>query len=118
VARRMTLVGSAIELAATAAMERRLGELGEPLRTGTAGRLAKAARRLVVAGATTVALGGRRSRVAAALGGAAVLAGSAFERFAIFQAGFASAADPKYVVGGQRQRLDGQRQRLDGHRQR
>ena len=39
-ARRLALVGAAGELAATTAMERRLGELGEPYREGTAGRFA------------------------------------------------------------------------------
>ena len=34
-----------------------------------------------------------------------VLAGSACLRWSVFRAGFASAADPKYVVGLQRRRM-------------
>jgi hypothetical protein len=41
------------------------------------------------------------------LGGTALLAGAAAERFAVFRAGFASAQDPKYTVGPQRERLAG-----------
>jgi hypothetical protein len=33
------------------------------------------------------------------------MAGSAFQRFAVHKAGFGSAADPRYVVGPQRERL-------------
>jgi hypothetical protein len=46
-----------------------------------------------------------RSRVAAALSGAALMAASALTRFGVFEAGRASARDPKYTVGPQRQRL-------------
>jgi hypothetical protein len=39
--------------------------------------------------------------------GAAMIVGGAFaERWSIFKAGFASAADPKYVVGPQRERIE------------
>ncbi|MEA2391414.1 MAG: hypothetical protein QOK31_1523, partial [Solirubrobacteraceae bacterium] len=64
------------------------------------------AKALSTAGSALVAGAGRRSRGAAALGGAAVLAGSVCQRFAIFRAGFASARDPQFVVGPQRRRLD------------
>jgi hypothetical protein len=46
-----------------------------------------------------------RSRLIAALSGAALLAGSALTRFGVFEAGRASARDPKYTVGPQRERL-------------
>ncbi|MEA2195131.1 MAG: hypothetical protein QOG42_1565, partial [Solirubrobacteraceae bacterium] len=48
----------------------------------------------------------RRSRPAAIAGASAVLAGAALERLSVFRAGFQSAADPKYVVGPQRARID------------
>jgi hypothetical protein len=48
--------------------------------------------------------GGRRSGAAAA--GLALMAGAAAERWAIFQAGMASAKDPRYTVGPQRDRLE------------
>jgi hypothetical protein len=51
----------------------------------------------------------RRSRVAAVVSGAALLAGSACTRFGIFEAGQASAKDPKYTVVPQRERLDRRR---------
>lgn len=59
-----------------------------------------------VAGAATVALAGRKSRLAAVAGGAMILAGSALERWSVFGAGFQSARDPKYSVIPQRERLD------------
>jgi hypothetical protein len=87
-------------------MERGMGLAAEPLRTGKAGRLMKAAEVLTVAGAVLGGALGGRSRVAAALGGVAALAGSACTRFGIFHAGVASAEDPKYTVVPQRERLD------------
>jgi hypothetical protein len=103
-ARRLAVAGAALELAGVAAMERRLGELGEPYHQGPAGRYARLARACTAAGAATIALAGRR-RPAALAGGLVLLAGSAFERLAVYKAGFQSAADPKYVVGPQRERL-------------
>jgi hypothetical protein len=103
-ARRLTIFGAALETAAAAAMERRLGELGEPYRSGRAGRFARAARALTTAGGALVALRGHQHRTAAVLGGTAVLAGAICQRWAVFEAGKASAADPKYTVGPQRER--------------
>jgi hypothetical protein len=103
-ARRLVVAGALLELGAAQAMERRLGELGEPYRQGPAGRLARAAKACTAAGAGLVAAAGRRRGLAAA-GAALVLAGSACERWAVYKAGFQSAADPKYVVGPQRARL-------------
>jgi len=51
-----------------------------------------------------VASGNRRWAVAAS--GAALLAGSALQRFGVFEAGVASTKDPKYVVVPQRERLN------------
>jgi hypothetical protein len=86
-------------------MERRLGFVGEPYRAGTPQRLATAAKALTAAGSVLMArAGGRRSGAAAA--GLALMAGAAAERWAIFQAGMASAKDPRYTVGPQRDRLE------------
>jgi hypothetical protein len=52
-----------------------------------------------------LALAGRR-RAGAVVGGALLLAGGAFQRWAVFRAGFASARDPKYTVVPQRERLE------------
>jgi len=105
-ARRLAVLGSGLELAASQRIERRLGLVGEPYRTGRAGRLLRLGR--VVTGAS-VALGvlGRRSRLASAVAGLGLMTSSAFTRFAIFDAGMVSAADPKYTVVPQRERLDG-----------
>jgi hypothetical protein len=46
-----------------------------------------------------------RNRLIAVLSGAALLAGSALTKFGVFEAGLASARDPKYTVGPQRERL-------------
>ncbi|HZD73829.1 MAG TPA: NrfD/PsrC family molybdoenzyme membrane anchor subunit [Actinomycetota bacterium] len=103
-ARRMALAGAVGELVAVKRMERRLGELAEPYSRGRAGGLSKAATLVTAAGAALLALGGRRRAVAAA-GGLLTMAGSALERFAVFEAGRQSARDPRYTVGPQRRRL-------------
>jgi hypothetical protein len=54
-------------------------------------------------GTLTVA---RRNRTGAAASGLALLAGSALQRFGVFEAGVASTKDPRYVVVPQRERLD------------
>jgi hypothetical protein len=103
-ARRMAVGGAVVELAAVQAMERRLGSLGEPYHRGRPGRFARAAKGLTAAGALAMA-GARGRRPARLAGAAAILAGGALERFAVFRAGFASAEDPRYTVGPQRERL-------------
>ncbi|MEV0718989.1 NrfD/PsrC family molybdoenzyme membrane anchor subunit, partial [Asanoa sp. NPDC050611] len=103
-ARALAVAGAALELTATHGVEHRMGLLSEPYRTGKAGRLLRAARLLTAAGATAAVLGAR-SRVVSALAGAALLAGSAATRFGVFEAGKASARDPKYTVVPQRERL-------------
>jgi hypothetical protein len=108
-ARRLAVAGAAGALGLLASMERRLGPLGEPYREGDAGRFGRAAKVLLGAGVAAVVGPGRKSRLAASLGAGAILAGAAFERWSVFRAGFQSAADPKYVVGPQRERVSGGR---------
>jgi hypothetical protein len=103
-ARRLAVVGAAVELGAVAAMERRLGELGEPYHQGPAGRYARLARGCTALGAAAMAVAGTRRRWAAVAGSGLLLAGSAFERLAVYKAGYQSARDPKYVVKPQRER--------------
>jgi hypothetical protein len=105
-ARRLAIGAAIVESAITEVMEKRLGDLGDPYREGTSGRLATAAKALTVAGAALMAAGARRSRPVVAAGAAALLAGSVCERWAVFRAGFASAEDPKHTVGPQRERAD------------
>ena len=106
-ARRLAVGGAAGSLAAAGLMERRLGRLGEPYRHGAPGVLARASRASTAAGAALMALrgshGGAPARAAAGL----LLAGSLLERWAVFRAGFASAADPSHTTGPQRERLPG-----------
>ncbi|TWF74148.1 formate-dependent nitrite reductase membrane component NrfD [Pseudonocardia hierapolitana] len=108
-AARLAVLGAAAELAASTAMERRLGPLGTRYTTGRAGRWRQAARLLTATGAVGALLGRRRRAVAVA-SGLAVLAGSLATRFAVFHAGLASAADPADTVVPQRQRLGGREQ--------
>jgi hypothetical protein len=104
-ARRLAVTGAVAELAVSSRMERSMGLAAEPLHQGTAGTLIRASRALTATGALG-ALAGSRSRVVSAISGAALLAGSACTRFGIFEAGQASARDPKYTVVPQRNRID------------
>jgi len=104
-ARRLAVIGATAELALVAAMERRLGELGEPYHEGQAAPYGQAARVLTAAGAVVTAGAARRSRAAAVAGSAMLLAGAVCERFSVFKAGFGSARDPKYTVAPQRRRV-------------
>jgi hypothetical protein len=103
-ARVAAVYGTALELFAGRRMERR-GLVAEPYSTGRGGQLMRTGRALAIAGAVTGAVAGGRSRAAAALSGAALLAGSACTRFGVFEAGVASARDPRYTVIPQRRRL-------------
>jgi hypothetical protein len=78
--------------------------VAEPYQRGRPGRLLTAARALGAAGAVGALLG-RRSRLLSAASGAALVTGSVLTRFGVFQAGLASARDPKYTVVPQRERL-------------
>ncbi|MEV4218273.1 NrfD/PsrC family molybdoenzyme membrane anchor subunit [Nonomuraea sp. ATR24] len=104
-ARRAAVAGVAVELAAAARMKHRLGTVAEPLRRGRAGRLLRLGQALSVTGALVGLTAGRRSRRAAVVAGAALLAGSVCTRFGVFEAGTASARDPRYTVEPQRARL-------------
>jgi hypothetical protein len=103
-ARALAVGGSVAEVVVAAVMERRLGEVGEPYRRGRAGVYGWLGKGALGFGAAFIAARGRGDRRAALVGGGLVLAGSLLERFAIFRAGFQSAADPKYTVGPQRAR--------------
>jgi len=106
-ARRLAVAGALLELAVEHRMEAGMGLAAEPLHDGHAGSLMKASKALTAAGVVG-ALVGRRSRALSALSGAAFLAGSACLRFGVFEAGQASARDPKYTVVPQRERVERQ----------
>jgi formate-dependent nitrite reductase membrane component NrfD len=126
-ARRLAVAGALGELAAVEVMKRRLGGLARPYEEPDAGRWARAATASTAVGAALVALGGGRQRpaprpsgprretksprswgqnVGGRVGAALVVVGGICQRWAVFRAGFASAADPSYVVGPQRERRD------------
>jgi hypothetical protein len=106
-ARRLAVGGAVLALAMELQMERHMGLSAGTLHAGTPARLLKASRVLTVAGAVGSVVMGGRTRAAAALCGAALLAGSVCTRFAIFEAGQASARDPRYTVIPQRDRVNG-----------
>jgi formate-dependent nitrite reductase membrane component NrfD len=103
-ARVVAVAGAGMELAAEKRLSDRLGMVAEPYHQGRSGRWMRAGQMLTAVGAAG-ALIGRRSRVVSSVSGAALLAGSLCTRFGVFEAGRASAKDPKYTVVPQRQRL-------------
>jgi len=102
-ARRMAMTGGVVELAATETMLRRIGMHAEVYRENRPGLMLKAARALTAAGVVLTPFG-RRSRLISGIAGASYLSGSLLTRFGVFQAGLASAADPKYTIVPQRER--------------
>ncbi|NUR08162.1 MAG: polysulfide reductase, partial [Nocardioidaceae bacterium] len=105
---RLAGAGAVLELGATETMTHRLGMVAEPYQQGRSGRLMKVARGLTLAGLGLSVLG-PRSRWGRAAAGAAYVAGSVVTRFGVFEAGLASARDPKYTVEPQRARLNERR---------
>src|SRR5713101_2209880 len=101
---RFAAAGAAVELTAKSLLLRRLGPAAEPYQAGRPGKLMETSEVLTAAGLAGAVLAGR-SRAAAAVSGAALLTASALTRFGVFEAGRASARDPKYTVGPQRERL-------------
>jgi hypothetical protein len=105
-ARRMAVLGAALELGTFQLMKRRMGLAAEPLEKGRPHVMLRTAETLTAGGAVLAAFSGRRrDRALAAVAGAALLTGSAALRFGLFHAGVASAEDPKYTVVPQRERL-------------
>lgn len=105
-ARRLAAGGAMVEIATSEFMKRRLGKLlAEPYREDKPRRYERLSTALTGTGAALVGFLRRRSRLAAVAGGAAILAGAVLKRWSVFEAGFKSARDPKYVVLSQRERL-------------
>jgi formate-dependent nitrite reductase membrane component NrfD len=102
----LAVLGAAAELTAKNFLERRLGSVAEPYHAGRPGALMKTAKVLTACGlGAAVLAGARRSRALSVVAGAALMTASAVTRVGVFQAGMASARDPKYTVGPQRERL-------------
>jgi formate-dependent nitrite reductase membrane component NrfD len=111
-ARALGIAAVVVEEAAWRVMLRRLGPLAKAYEDGAPGRDDKAARALGAAGAVAFALGSRRGpgsvrthRAVSTAGGALLLAGAVFRRWAVFKAGIASAADPHQTADLQRERM-------------
>lgn len=101
--RQLAVLGGTCDLVADHLLERRLGEEGEPLHTGTGGRFHRAAKALTAVGTVAAAVAGRNKALNVAAG-ACLMAGSACTRYAFYHAGLASASDPVYTVRPQRRR--------------
>ena len=112
-ARNLAVLGATVELIAKRQLIRRLARsegagsggvsLAEPYEAGTTGAILRIAE-FLTAGALAGAVLGRRSRAVSALAGASLVTASAMTRFGIFEAGMASARDPKYTIVPQRRR--------------
>ncbi|MFI6350333.1 NrfD/PsrC family molybdoenzyme membrane anchor subunit [Streptomyces sp. NPDC050560] len=112
-ARCAAVLAAAAEHGVTRSAEHRLGMVAETWQQGRAGTLLRCARALTTVGAAGAAvLGGRRGAAAAC--GLALLAGSVCTRFGVFAAGIASADDPVYTVGPQREAARREAARSDG----
>lgn len=102
--RRLAVGAAVVDLLAYHRMTQHLGLVGEPLRQGRAGALTRTSSALTMTGMLLTLVAGRH-RVGAVLAGAALIGGSLCTRFGVFEAGMASAKDPKYTVVPQRERL-------------
>ncbi|MDP9416588.1 MAG: nitrite reductase, partial [Actinomycetota bacterium] len=103
-ARKMAVTGAAIELAVVHQVENDPSVVSEPYHLDRAGRLMRAAKACTAAGAGPTVVAGR-TRLGAVTSGTLLAAGSLLTRFGVFDAGMASARDPKYTVIPQRERL-------------
>jgi hypothetical protein len=103
-ARRAVVIGTVCEFVALAAMTKRLGPLvGDVYEHGLPGRFQTIAR--ACAGASMLlAFVAPKNATLLRLSGALGLVGLCAQRFSIFEAGKASANDPKYTVIPQRER--------------
>ena len=105
-AAQLAMLGAAAEFTAGHLLERRLGAVAEPYHAGPPGALMRTAKVLTVCGLGAAVLArARRSRALSVLAGATMMTASAVTRFGVFEAGLASARDPKYTVRPQRERV-------------
>ncbi|HEU5004001.1 MAG TPA: NrfD/PsrC family molybdoenzyme membrane anchor subunit [Actinomycetota bacterium] len=100
-ARRLLLGGAVAEILSAQRLRRRLEpDVARAYHEGRAGALGRASTACTVAGAAAVVTGSFEK-----LGAVAVATGAALERFAVVEAGRASARDPEATVGPQRRRM-------------
>ena len=105
-ARRLAVGAALAEGVANELMHHRLGEHGEPYKSGTASLFSHISRACTVSGAALMLRRGASSRAAAVVAGGLLCAGALAARWSIYKAGFQSTADPKYVVGPQRSLIE------------
>jgi hypothetical protein len=103
-------LGATAEVTAKHLLSRRLGQVAEPYHTDRPGKLLRAAEALTLGGLAGAVFGvaGRSRSVSKSVtrvAGLALVAASALTRTGVFEAGQASARDPGYTVGPQRERL-------------
>ncbi|MGK5110399.1 MULTISPECIES: NrfD/PsrC family molybdoenzyme membrane anchor subunit [unclassified Geodermatophilus] len=103
-ARKMAIIGAGIELVAVHGVENDESIVAEPYHEGRAGTFMRAAKACSATGLGLAVLVGR-TRAGAVVSGALLAAGSLLTRFGVFDAGMASAKDPKYTVVPQRERI-------------
>jgi hypothetical protein len=113
-ARRLAAAGAAAELAASWLIDQRPGTVTGAWTTGRPARLRRLAEYLTLGGGITAVTAARRSRIAAAAAGLALLGASVLQRFGVFEAGVQSAKDPKYTVVPQREFLEARRSARPG----
>lgn len=111
-ARRLALGGAVLEVGLKELMGRRLGEHGQAYKQGAPARFGHIARASIAAGTALLWRRGGRSHGAAATAGVLLCAGALSARWSVFEAGFVSAAAPRFTVGPQRERI-AQRARVD-----
>ena len=109
--RKMAVTGAAIELALMHRVEHEHGIVSEPYRIGKAGKFLNAAKH-VHRGRRRAHRAGRSHSAGRIASGTLLAAGSLLTRFGVFEAGLASAKDPKYTVIPQRERMAA---RQNGH---
>ncbi|MFJ6542939.1 NrfD/PsrC family molybdoenzyme membrane anchor subunit [Streptomyces sp. NPDC091385] len=116
-ARKLAVLGAAIEITAARLIDRKPDFETSTFTHGEPHHLRQTSERLTLAGTLVAVTLARRSRIAAVLGGLALVAGSGFQRFGTFEAGVESTKDPIYVVKPQRERLDARRAEQERQRQ-
>src|SRR5699024_8657917 len=104
-ARRMAVTGAAVEFVATRRLNHDAGIAAETFQRGKAGKLLRTARVLTGAGVAAALFAGRGT-VPTLAAGACLSAAAAVTRYGVFEAGMASARDPRYTVEPQRQRMN------------
>lgn len=109
-ARRLALASAALEFGLNELMRRQLREHGEAYARGPAASVRRASGACIVTGLALLNSRGR-SRGGAVAAGVLLCSGALCARWSVFKAGIASASDPKYVVGPQREGISQGRRR-------